>query len=96
MWACAHVHAHMSTVEHVYFTLRLILLYNTRLLGSVHCCWVSCTVAVCTLLYQTGGGMGSARRCHMSIVVPYEVAGFCVLMLDAAVTLGVGLPGVIQ
>ena len=35
--------------------------------------------------------MGSARRCHMHIVVPYEVDGFCTLMLDAAVTLGVGL-----
>ena len=41
--------------------------------------------------------MGSARRCHvyMYMVVSYEVAGFCGLMLDAAVTLGVGLPGMI-
>ena len=39
--------------------------------------------------------MGSARRCHVHIVVPYEVAGICALKLDAAATLGVGLPGVV-
>ena len=40
-------------------------------------------------------GMGSLRSCRVSIVVPYEVAGLCALMLDAAVTLGMGLPGVV-
>ena len=47
-------------------------------------------------IYQTGGGMGSTRLCCVHIVVPYEVAGICALMLDAAATLGVGLPGVVQ
>ena len=39
--------------------------------------------------------MSSARRCHVHIVVPYEVAGISALMLDAAATLGVGLPVVV-
>ena len=39
--------------------------------------------------------MGSARQCLMHIVVLYEVCGFCALMLNAAVTLGVTLAGVL-
>ena len=39
--------------------------------------------------------MGSARQCCDGIVLSYEVDGFGALMLDAAVTLGVGLPGVV-
>ena len=42
------------------------------------------------------GGMGSVRWCRARIVVPYEVAGFWALMLHATVTLGRGLPGVVQ
>ena len=52
-------------------------------------------MAVCALLYHTVGGMGSVKWCRVSIVVLYEVAGFYALMLDAAVTLGMGLPGVV-
>ena len=39
--------------------------------------------------------LGSARRCSVHIVVPYEVAGFCAVVLDAAVMFSVGLPGVV-
>ena len=51
---------------------------------------------LCALLYHTVGSTGSVRWCRANIVVPYEVAGFCALMLDSTVTLGRGLPGVVR